>query len=153
MLHFSKVFGLSNRLTFNWAIFCQGRSLSHESWKTTRSGHKNATAKRKLNAKAKRKIWWFSTQLRKWHRKSPSFFFVSFIRPDVSSTELPHSWSWQSDGAPETKRTHMGEVQLCIWPPGMCRGLTGFINNLQKAADTKGAAVLSLDHSPRAPSY
>lgn len=45
----------------------------------------------------------------------------------------------------ETKRTHMGEVQLslCLWQPGMCSGFTGFINNRQKQADTKGAAVLS----------
>lgn len=38
----------------------------------------------------------------------------------------------------------MGEVQLSLrlWLPGMCCGLTGFINNRQKKADTKGAAVL-----------
>ena len=39
----------------------------------------------------------------------------------------------------------MGEVQLSLrlWQPGMCCGFTGFINNRQKQADTKGAAVLS----------
>lgn len=39
----------------------------------------------------------------------------------------------------------MGEVQpsLRLWQPGMCQGFTGFINNRQKQADTKDAAVLS----------
>ncbi len=39
----------------------------------------------------------------------------------------------------------MGEVlySLHLWQPGMCCGFTGFINNRQKQADTKGTAVLS----------
>lgn len=54
----------------------------------------------------------------------------------------------------------MGEVlQLCLrlWQPGMCSGFTGFINNRQKQADTKGAAVLSrttlAEHPLRPPGY
>ncbi len=59
----------------------------------------------------------------------------------------------------ETKRTHMGEVQLSLrlWQPGMRCGFTGFINNRQKQADTKGAAVLSrttlAEHPLRPPGY
>lgn len=43
----------------------------------------------------------------------------------------------------ETKTTHIGEVQvsLRLWPHGMCGGFTGFINNCQRHANTKGAAV------------
>lgn len=53
----------------------------------------------------------------------------------------------------------MGEVQLCLrlWQPGMCCRFTGFINNRQKQADTKGSAVLSraalAEHPLRPPGY
>lgn len=53
----------------------------------------------------------------------------------------------------------MGEVQLSLhlWQPGMRCGFTGFINNRQKQADTKGAAVLSrttlTEHLLRPPGY
>jgi len=80
-------------------------------------------AKCNSNNKEKRESTGFSCTSRVVNKSQIGSFSLG------SSLQRPRGWS-----SAQTQRGHTpGEVQLSLrlWPPGMCSGCTGFINNRQ----------------------